>query len=51
MLFDAMSFLYQSIPAMKLTEEIQARHVAELTEKEEEPGPRMANGNCPQSGG
>ena len=36
MLFDAMSFLYQSIPAMKLMEEIQARHVAELTEKEKQ---------------
>jgi hypothetical protein len=34
MLFDAMSFLYQSIPAMKLMAE--TRHVAELTEKEKE---------------
>lgn len=36
MLFDAMSFLYQSIPAMKLMEDIKARQAVELTEEEKE---------------
>jgi len=37
MLFDVMAFLYQSIPAMKLMEDVRAQHVAELAEKHKEP--------------
>jgi len=36
MLFDVMAFLYQSIPAMKLMEDVRAQHIAELAEKEKE---------------
>ena len=32
MLFDVMAFLYQSIPAMKLMEDLRAQHVAEQAE-------------------
>lgn len=34
LLFDAMNFLYQSIPTMKLMEDLQAQHVADLGEKQ-----------------
>ena len=36
MLFDVMSFLYQSIPAMKLMEDVRAQHITELAGKEKE---------------
>ena len=36
MLFDVMSYLYQSIPAMKLMEDLRAQHIAELVENQKE---------------